>query len=426
MVTQWNDRARDVVVAILGGGRGTRLNPLTSERSKPAVPIAGKYRLIDIPITNAIHSQMQRILVLTQFNSVSLHRHIGQTYKFDPFSKGYVQILAAQQTPGNERWFQGTADAVRQNLGLIEGARGDLVLILSGDHIYQMDYRKMLHEHVERNADITIGVLPASERDIGGFGAVRVDPEGRIVEFREKPRDEAARAGMQVDPALLRSWGGTGDRPYLASMGIYLFRKEVLSELLDNEYDDFGRDIIPRCTSSRNVQAYFFDGYWRDIGTIRSFFETHMDLVRPDPPFQIADPDWRILTRPRFLPPSRISGSTVDRATVAEGAEIDGCTLDHAVIGIGTRAHGVTIRNSYVMGADTKLWNDVERQPVPIGIGEGSVVEGAIIDRNARIGRNVRIVNHDGREEADGPGWAIRDGIVVVARNAVLPDDTVI
>jgi len=423
MFAEVNDRSRDVVVVILGGGRGSRLFPLTEERAKPAVPIAGKYRLIDIPISNAIHSAMERILVLTQFNSVSLHRHIGQTYKFDSFSSGYVQILAAQQTPGNERWFQGTADAVRQNLRLIEGQRGDLVLILSGDHMYRMDYRMMLREHLDKDADITIGVLPCSEADIAAFGAARVAPDGRIVEFREKPGDAAARRGMEVDPDLLRAWGGSEGRPYLASMGIYLFRKEVLSEVLDTDDDDFGRDIIPRCVGSRRVQACFFDDYWRDIGTIRSFYDTHMDLLLPDPPFHVADPDWRILTRPRYLPPSRIRNCRIDGAMIPEGTELTDCTIDHAVVGIGTRATGVTIRRSYLMGADTKLWTDREGR-IPVGIGPGTVIEGAIVDRNARIGRDVVLVNRSGVAEADGDGWAIRDGIVVVERNAVIPDGT--
>ena len=273
----WTDRGRNVSVIILGGGRGSRLDPLTKLRAKPAVPIAGKYRLIDIPISNAIHSGMERIFVLTQYNSVSLHRHIVRTYKFDAFSSGFVQILAAQQTPSDDRWFQGTADAVRQNLRLITAMRGDLVLILSGDHLYRMDYSEMLRRHMESDAEITLAVLPCSAEEISGFGAVRVDETGRIVEFREKPGTPEARAGMEASPTLLQDQGVGADRPYLASMGIYLFRKESLARCLENEMDDFGRHVIPAALADRRVQAHFFDGYWRDIGTIRAFYDAHMD-----------------------------------------------------------------------------------------------------------------------------------------------------
>jgi len=259
----------DVTVLILGGGRGARLAPLTLRRSKPAVPVAGKYRLIDIPISNAINSGMERMYVLTQFNSVSLHRHIGRTYRFDAFSRGYVQILAAQQTPTVQTWFQGTADAVRQNQHVFRQLRGDHVLILSGDHMYRMDYRQLLHDHVENGADITIAVKPCSEEEIAGFGAAMVDESGRIVEFREKPSTADERAGMEVAPSLLEAKGVAADLPYIASMGVYIFRKEALVEALDNDLVDFGGDIIPAEISRRRVQAHFFKGYWRDIGTIR-------------------------------------------------------------------------------------------------------------------------------------------------------------
>ena len=274
-----------VTVLILGGGRGSRLAPLTMRRSKPAVPVAGKYRLIDIPISNAINSGMEQMYVLTQFNSVSLHRHIGRTYRFDAFSRGYVQILAAQQTPTVQTWFQGTADAVRQNLHVFRQLRGEHVLILSGDHMYRMDYRQLLDDHVENGADITIAVKPCSEEEIAGFGAAMVDESGRIVEFREKPSTPDERAGMEVAPSLLESKDVPSDMPYIASMGVYIFRKEALVEALDNDLVDFGGDIIPAEISQRRVQAHFFKGYWRDIGTIRAFFDAHMDLVQTEPPF---------------------------------------------------------------------------------------------------------------------------------------------
>ena len=422
-----NDRARDVIVAILGGGQGTRLSPLTDERSKPAVPIAGKYRLIDIPISNAIHSRMQRILVLTQFNSTSLHRHINLTYKFDQFSPGYVQILAAQQTPDNQTWYMGTADAIRQNLRLIAGVPGDLVLILSGDQMYRMDYRMFLREHLRKNADISIAVLPCSEADIAEFGAARVDTEGRILEFREKPATKEAREGMKVDPDLLERRGIGLDRPYIASMGIYLFRKEILLECLDNESVDFGGDIIPGCVSTHQVQSYFFSDYWQDIGTIRSFFETHMDMVTAAPPFRFTDPNWPFYTRPRYLPATRLDNCTLSRTLLAEGAVLTDSHVEEAVLGIGTRLQGVKVKRALIMGTDPMMQIEtVPKDAPPVGIGPGTVVENAIIDKHSRIGTNVQIINQDGVQEANGDGWVIRDGVVVVRRGAIIPDGTVI
>ncbi len=415
----------EVIVVILGGGRGSRLDPLTRLRSKPAVPIAGKYRLIDIGISNAINSGMERMFLLTQFNSVSLHRHISQTYKFDPFSPGIVQVLAAQQTPGNDMWFQGTADAVRQNLRTILETRGRFVLILSGDHIYRMDYRGMLHDHIERGADISIGVLPCSEHEIGDFGAVRVDHAGRVREFREKPRTAEARAGMEVDPALLRRQGVEAGKPYLASMGIYLFEKHVLVESLDNELVDFGRDIIPAGVTTRNIQAHFFQGYWRDIGTIPSFFETHLDLVRPEPPFDFYDDEWPFYTHPRFLPGARLSGTRFTRSMLAEGSVVSDSEITDAIVGLRSRISHAQIRRALIMGADPYPPDGPADCP-PVGIGPGTVIENAIIDKNARIGRNVRITNEQRLRDGEGPGWVIRDGIVVVPKNAVLADGTVV
>jgi len=399
----------DLVVVVLGGGRGTRLDPLTRLRSKPAVPLAGKFRLIDVAVSNALNSGMQRIFVLTQFNSVSLHRHLVASYRLGPFSRGFVEVLAAQQTPSDERWFQGTADAVRQNLGFISELRGTKVLILSGDHLYRMDYTLLLREHVRSGAEITMAVLPCSEEEIAGFGAVRVDPSGRVVEFREKPATAEARAGMEL-PQRLRP---DPKRPYLASMGIYLFEQEVLTDCLESDADDFGKHVLPAAVGSRRVQAHLFEGYWRDIGTIRAFYEAHMDMVRPSPPFSFHDPACPIYTHPRFLPGSRMDGLTITRSVIADGAVLKDARIEDSVIGVRSRVRGATLRRVLLMGAD----EDAEA-----GIEEGSVIENAIIDKNARIGRNVRLVNRHGLQEAGGEGWLIRQGVIVVPKNAVVPD----
>jgi glucose-1-phosphate adenylyltransferase len=422
-VVEWEQRARDVVVVILGGGRGSRLDPLTRFRAKPAVPFAGKYRLIDIPISNAIHSGMERMLVLTQYNSVSLHRHIVWTYKFDMFSKGFVQILAAQQTVSDNRWFQGTADAVRQNLEIISDLRGDLVLILSGDHLYRMDYRQMLRDHLENEADVTLAVMPCSEHEIGEFGAVRVDETGRIVEFREKPQDAATRAGMEVSPELLRERGVDEERPFLASMGIYLFRKPMLRESLDNEFSDFGNHVMPAAVGKQRVQAHFFKGYWRDIGTIRSFYDSHMDLLEPDAPFDFYDKNWAFYTHPRYLPGSRLTNCTFNRALLAGGAIVSDSTIDASIVGIRTVMRDATVRRSLIMGGDP-FRDTAPADAPPIGIGRGSLIEDAIIDKNVRIGEDVRIHNEAGVREGEGPGYVIREGIVVIPHNTIIPDGT--
>jgi glucose-1-phosphate adenylyltransferase len=419
------EAGREVTVLILGGGRGSRLAPLTMRRSKPAVPVAGKYRLIDIPISNAINSGMERMYVLTQFNSVSLHRHIGRTYRFDAFSTGYVQILAAQQTPTVQTWFQGTADAVRQNLHVFQQLRGDHVLILSGDHMYRMDYGQLLEEHIETGADITIAVKPCSEAEIAGFGAAMVDESGRIIEFREKPATREARAGIEVAPSLLEAKGVPSDLPYIASMGVYIFRKEALIESLDNDLVDFGGDIIPAEISRRRVQAHFFKGYWRDIGTIRAFFEAHMDLVQPDPEFTFHDRNWPIYTRPRYLPGAKLHECQFDHVLLGDGSRVEATVAEDAVIGLRAQIKGSTIRRSLIMGVDNHYPEPGPGEP-PVGVGEGSEISDAIIDKNARIGREVRICNEKNVQEADGDGWAIRDGIVVVEKNGVIPDGTVI
>jgi glucose-1-phosphate adenylyltransferase len=419
------DKTADVVVVILGGGRGARLDPLTRLRSKPAVPIAGKYRLIDIPISNAINSGMERMFVLTQFNSVSLHRHIVRTYKFDLFSRGFVQILAAQQTPRGEQWFQGTADAVRQNLEIIAEMRGDLVMVLSGDHMYRMDYRRLLRDHLENSADITLAALPCSEGDIADYGAVRVDESGRVREFREKPKDAAARAGLEASTELLERYGVGTARPYLASMGIYLFHKEVLQECLANELADFGHHVIPAAVDKYRVQAHLFDGYWRDIGTIRAFYDAHMDLVEPHAGFSFNDQDWPFYTHPRYLPGARLTGARFNRTVLAEGSVIDASTVEDSIIGVRSVMRRATVRRSLLMGVDPYPPEGPPGAP-PVGIGDGSLIQDAIVDKNARIGRNVRIVNKQNAQEAEGPGWVIRDGIVIILKNAVIPDDQTI
>jgi glucose-1-phosphate adenylyltransferase len=417
------DLAHDVTVLILGGGRGTRLHPLTMHRSKPAVPIAAKYRLIDIPISNAINSHMQRMYVLTQFNSVSLHRHIGRTYRFDAFSSGYVQILAAQQTQEGSTWFQGTADAVRQNERAFSQIRGDFVLILAGDHLYRMDYRDLLADLMLHDADVAIGVMPCSEEAIAGFGAARVDEEGRILEFREKPKTAIDREGMEVSSALLEEQGVRADQPYLASMGIYLFRKHALLEALDNDFVDFGGEVIPAEVGRRRVQAHFFKDYWRDIGTIRAFFDAHMDLVKFNPPFSFHDRDWPIYTRPRHLPGARLDGCCFKHVLLGDGSRVIDAKVEDSVIGLRSNINGATLKRALVMGVDS-YYPEAPGDAPPVGIGEDALIENAIIDKNARIGRGVRIVNTAGVQEADGDGWAIRDGIVVIPKNGIIPDGT--
>lgn len=424
-MTTLRDPASDMVVVILGGGRGARLDPLTRERSKPAVPIAGKYRLIDIPISNSIHSGMERMFVLTQYNSVSLHRHIVRTYKFDLFSRGFVQILAAQQTPTDSTWFQGTADAVRQNLRIILETRGETVLVLSGDHMYRMDYRAMLRDHLDHSADITIAVRPCPAEAIGDFGAVRVDGRGTVVEFREKPKDAAARSGMEVPAALLAARGLPTGNPYLLSMGIYMFRKDVLADCLDNQLHDFGYNVIPAALERHRTQAHFFGGYWRDIGTIRAFYDAHMDMLAEQPAFDFHDPDWPFYTHPRYLPPARLEACTFQRTLLAEGVHATASTFESSVVGVRSSIRRATVRRSLLMGVDPYPPPSPPGAP-PIGIGEGTLIEDAIVDKNARIGREVRITSAAGRADAEGPGWVIRDGLVVIPKNAVVADGTVV
>jgi glucose-1-phosphate adenylyltransferase len=409
-----------ILAVILGGGRGTRLYPLTQQRSKPAVPIAAKYRLIDIPISNCINSGIYRVAVLTQFNSVSLHRHITRTYQFDSFHSGWVQIWAAEQTLESADWYQGTADAVRKQLFEIKSARAEDILILAGDHLYRMDYAAMARFHWEHDADITVAVQPVSAADTGRFGILKRDAAGRITEFAEKPRQPEVieRLVSRDDP----------DRPFLGSMGIYLFKAPVLFELLrQREFEDFGSHVIPFAIQRHSVFGFDFDGFWEDIGTIRSFYETNLMLTLPNPPFNFFDPQNPIYTSPRFLPGSTIENSTLENVLLAEGCCISRAHIEHSVIGVRSQIReGVRIVDSVLMGAD---YYEGEVEPhaptsIKLGIGRGSLIQGAIIDKNARIGEGVVIRPFPRGTDRDGENWFVRDGIVVIPKNAVLPDDT--
>ena len=425
-----------VISLILGGGRGTRLFPLTKSRSKPAVPIAGKYRLIDIPISNCIHSGLNRIFVLTQFNSVSLHRHIANTYKFDPFGGGFVEILAAQQTMQHETWYQGTADAVRRNIPYFTEANFDLVLILSGDQLYRMDFQDMIRSHVENKAAVSIAALPVAEAEARSCGIMRIEASGRVIDFEEKPKTRELLDRVRTEPDWMARLGiEANGRPYLASMGIYLFNRSTLVDLLaSGNATDFGKEIFPQAIAGHRVQAHLFDGYWEDIGTVGAFHKANIDLTRDNPPFDFTFGDSPIYTRPRYLPCSRLSGAVVTDSLISDGCVIGKNTLiENSVIGV--RAHiadNVVIRNSYLMGADSyesdkQMAANVRASRPNIGIGAGSVIENAIVDKNARIGKNVRIVNEAGIVESDESShYVIRDKIVVIPKFTILPDGLVI
>lgn len=423
---------KNCVAVVLGGGQGTRLRPLTNLRSKPAVPLAAKYRLIDIPISNCLNSGINRIYVLTQFLSVSLHRHIRGTYRFDNFSGGYVEILAAQQTmtEGTD-WYQGTADAVRKNLRYMTQQGIDYVVILSGDQLYRMDFAAMLETHKQSRADVTIAAKPVHGHEASGLGIMHVDASGQVTGFVEKPKTEEQVNPVRMDPGWIDARGvASGGRDCLASMGIYIFSARVLAELLaDVAHQDFGREVFPNAINSRKVQVHLFDGYWEDIGTIGSFYDANLQLARPNPPFDLTDAKAPIYTRPRFLPPSRIDGATITGSLIADGCVIEpGVTIENSVVGLRCRiGRDVTIRNSVLMGADyyempeSVAASDFADLP-PIGIGAGSVVDGAIVDKNCRIGPGAQIINHAQVEDGCcGDFCEIRDGILVVAKDMVIP-----
>ena len=413
---------------IMGGGAGTRLFPLTKERAKPAVPLGGKYRLVDIPISNCLNGGFSQIYVLTQFNSVSLHQHINASYKFDNFSKSFVEILAAQQTPEDTRWYQGTADAVRQNLRDFLNRPYDYFLILSGDQLYRMDYLHLLQEHVRTGADVTLGTIPVDRPAASGFGIMHSDAHRRIYRFEEKPKDPALLDELRIPADLLKELGQPVEAQlYQASMGIYVFNRKVLVDALDNKYDDFGKHIIPMLLKNHKVFAYIFQGYWEDIGTVRAFFEANLALTDPVPAYSFFDRVNPIYTRARFLPGNKISGSTINQAIVAEGCIISDARIDRAVIGIRSVIEkGTVIRNTFMMGAD--FYEGEGPQPAPgsppLGIGRNSVIEGAIIDKDARIGEGVVITPKDNAPNKDGANYFIRDGVVVVPKGAVIPNGT--
>ena len=425
-----------VICLILGGGRGTRLYPLTKSRSKPAVPIAGKYRLIDIPISNCIHSGLNRIFVLTQFNSVSLHRHIANTYKFDPFHGGFVEILAAQQTMLHESWYQGTADAVRRNIPYFTEERNDLVLILSGDQLYRMNFQELIRYHLETKSEATIAALPVGEQEATSCGIMRIDGTGRVIDFEEKPKTPEKLARVRTEPDRLERFGIKADgRNYLASMGIYLFNRSTLVQLLaGTTATDFGHEIFPQAIANYRVQVNLFDGYWEDIGTVGAFHKANLDLARDDPPFDFTYGDQPVFTRPRYLPGSRISGATVSNCLLADGCVIGkGSVIDHSVIGVRARiAENVTLKNTYIMGSDfyeqaRHVADNAKADRPGFGIGANSVIENAIIDKNVRIGRNVQIRNTAGVVDSEEhPLYVIRDGVVVIPKHTILPDGTVI
>ncbi|MHC5599312.1 MAG: glucose-1-phosphate adenylyltransferase [Nostoc sp.] len=428
---------KKVLSIILGGGAGTRLYPLTKLRAKPAVPVAGKYRLIDIPVSNCINSEIFKIYVLTQFNSASLNRHIARTYNFSGFNEGFVEVLAAQQTPENPNWFQGTADAVRQYLWLMEEWDAEEYLILSGDHLYRMDYRQFIQRHRETNADITLSVIPIDERRASDFGLMKIDDSGRVIDFSEKPKGEAL-IQMRVDTSVLGlSKEQAQQQPYIASMGIYVFKKEVLFKLLREgiERTDFGKEIIPDASKDYNVQAYLFDDYWEDIGTIEAFYHANLALTQqPQPPFSFYDEKAPIYTRARYLPPSKLLDCHVTESIIGEGCILKNCRIQHSVLGVRSRIEsGCLIEESLLMGADfyqasVERKSNVQQGDIPVGIGTDSIIRRAIIDKNASIGHNVKIINKDNVQEADreAQGFYIRSGIVVVLKNAVIPDGTII
>ena len=420
-----------VLSIILAGGAGKRLFPLTQDRSKPAVPLGGKYRLIDVPISNCINSGLKKIFVLTQFNSASLNHHIVNSYRFDPFAEGFIEVLAAEQTMTNPNWFQGTADAVRQHLHRFIGRENDYQLILAGDQLYRMNYQELLESHWKTGADVTICVIPRSEAS--SFGILKLSGDGRIEQFREKPAGEALQE-MRTDTAALGlSREQAARRPYLASMGIYLFKRDVLIDLLaDASMIDFGYQVIPKAIEKFNVYGFLFDGYWEDLGTVEAFYRANIDLTSSDPHFDFHDMTAPIYTRARFLPPSRIEECEIHNSIIAEGSVLKGARIANSIVGIRSSiGEDVVFERALMMGAD--YYEDKEDEAdnrqngfPNVGIGQGSVIRQAIIDKNAHIGANVRLLNQDRINHLDGSGYYIRDGIIIVPKNGVVPDGTLV
>lgn len=417
---------RNVVTAILGGGRGTRLWPLTRDRAKPAVPVAGKYRLIDIPISNSIDAGIDRVFVLTQFNSVSLHRHIARTYRFDSFSRGSVDILAAEQSMENTDWYQGTADAVRQNIDRLVEFDPTEVVILSGDQLYLMDLERFVREHRDRGADLTIAVSPVSPEEAKALGIMRLDRTGQLVEFVEKPQDEEVIGDLTLDAATVAATGVDAEPgSLLASMGIYVFKTEVLVDLLTAEGDDFGKDLIPRAVDDSDVFGYVHRGYWRDIGTIGAFHAASLELTHQLPSLNLYDARRPVYTRPRFLPPVKVTDCRIFESLLSDGAILAGSEISRSVIGIRSLVRsGSTIDRVVLMGNNS--YDAGEEGRIPLGIGHDCEIRNAIIDTSVRIGDGCRLVNAEGVQEADGDGWFIRDGIIVVPRLQTIRPGTVV
>lgn len=422
-------RATRTVAVVMGGGAGTRLHPLTLDRAKPAVPLAGKYRLVDIPISNCLNSGLRKIYLLTQFNSSSLHRHIQRTYKFDEFSDGYVEIMAAQQTPDKTTgWYQGTADAVRRNLRHLDNEAHDLVLILSGDQLYRMDYREILAHHIARQADITVATLPVRRAEAKGFGIMQTGPDSRIVRFVEKPKEDAVLDDLRLDARMRERMGIQADEDmFLASMGIYVFNRDTLKAALDNERIDFGKDIIPSSMQKHAVFAYVFEGYWEDIGTIKAFFNANLDLCAPMPKFNLFDRIRPIYTRPRYLPASKCHGGRLKDAVLADGCIIGDATLTRALLGIrSVIGSGVSMEEVVMMGADH--YDDQQMRPFPeappLGVGDGTQVRRAIIDKNVRIGRNCVISPEGKGPHVDHELYCVREGIIVIPKGTIIQDGT--
>ncbi len=421
----------DVVAIILGGGRGSRLFPLTQLRSKPAVPIGGRYRLIDIPISNCLHADIRRIYVLTQFNSASLNRHVGRTYRMDLFSQGFVDILAAEQTPDNPHWYQGTADAVRQAARHFTRHDAEYYLVLAGDHLYRMDYAALVDAHIERRADVTIAAQVVTPDDATSMGIFLFDRSGQIVAFEEKPALERLNAiGRSIPNGALVS-GPSADRPFVASMGVYVFSRDVLLEMLaDGNAKDFGREVIPSALGHYRVNSYLFRGYWQDVGTVQSFYDANINLTAPHPPFDFYDSDRPIYTRPRSLPGSRIGECRIHNAILAEGCNLYQCTIQDSVIGIRTNVQaGAIIRRSVLLGADYYEGDEAAppRGEDPwLGVGHAVVLDRVIVDKNARIGDGAQLTNTEGVQDGEGPGFFIRNGIIIVPKGGVIQPGTIV
>ncbi len=415
-----------VLSVVMGGGQGARLFPLTLERSKPAVPLAGKYRLVDIPISNCINSRLNEVYLLTQFNSASLHRHISHSYKFDHFSRGFVEILAAEQTPNSDTWYQGTADAVRKNLNHLLNNDFEHLLILSGDQLYRMDFREIIASHIEKEAEVTVATIPVDRERAAGFGIMHNDETGRIIRFVEKPDTDEVLDSLRAEDQEL------GPDQYLASMGIYVFKRATLVELLENEQADFGRHIIPSAIDSHRVYSYTYKGYWEDIGTIRSFYEANLDMVSTIPKFNFFQMEMPIYTRPRFMPASKINGAAIDQAIISDGCIIDRSRISQSLVGIRCLlSPGCRVHRSVLMGADfyetevSKNENLSKGLPL-VGVGENTRIESAIIDKNARIGANCVISPEGKPDHFDGDNYYVREGIAIVPKGAVIADGTIL